>query len=901
MYKLLLILLCLAPGLVMAQDENDPTRWTPDDIIHTESMREVAFSPDKQMLVWTKRRGLKEKDKFVSDIYLTRLDVRKDGKFLTIPLTQSEESDYSPLFSRDGEKIYFLSSRDEGKKLWALSIYGGEAREVHEFENGISDIKWLSDSSLAFTAHDGKTLYEQQMEKKKDNTIVVEDSVHWTTKKVYVFDLKDQSIKRLSENRYPVGRYAVSRDGRWMITALQMSPHYPADAQPKTQYFLYDLQNDEKTRILEGLQTPRSFAFSPDHQGFYFTAELSSDPDWNGAGISELYYFDLSDQDYQKLNLDHEWGLGGSIALTADGVIAHLANGATRQLAHYRKEGDTWQKQMLQIGEGMEEHIGSFTLSEDGTHIVFDYSTAGRLPEFYLSELETRRKQLSFAELQEVVSLNDKLKKKPKARYEVLRWQGYNDDAVTGLLYYPEDYEEGKKYPLVLSIHGGPSGVDLDLWRERWSTYPNIFSQRGAFVLKPNYHGSSNHGLDFVESIKGNYYEPELEDITAAIDLLAERGMVDKDQLGVMGWSNGAILTTMLTVRYPDMFKAAAPGAGDVNWTSDYGTCRFGVSFDQSYFGGAPWDDSNGKFFNENYIIKSPLFELEKVKTPTIIFHGSEDRAVPRDQGWEYYRALQQVDRAPVRFLWFPGQPHGLQKLTHQKRKMEEEIAWFDRYLFENYEPDNEAFKEDSPLARLLQKKKASQAGNLYGVQHEGKLIPQVEALDEDSISVGIFEVTNAQYQAYKPEHSFDPTKANFPVYGLKLKEAQAYVDWLKELSGEDYRLPTKREARKWHKMALKKAGQENTLNYWSGYDITPEEVDMLQEKVQEAGEALIKEVGSHKALKVGKARLYDLGGNVSEMSAEGSSYGFSAYDYADENQKRPTAEAYRGFRLVKE
>ena len=152
--------------------------------------------------------------------------------------------------------------------------------------------------------------------------------------------------------------------------------------------------------------------------------------------------------------------------------------------------------------------------------------------------------------------------------------------------------------------------------------------------------------------------------------------------MAVMGWSNGAIIATMLTVQYPDMFLAATPGAGDVNWTSDFGTCQFGVTFDQSYFGGAPWDDVNGKTYNESYILKSPLFELEKVKTPTLIFHGSEDRAVPRDQGWEYYRALQQSNRAPVRFLWFPGQPHGLQKITHQKRKMEEELAWFDKYFF---------------------------------------------------------------------------------------------------------------------------------------------------------------------------------------------------------------------------
>ena len=173
----------------------------------------------------------------------------------------------------------------------------------------------------------------------------------------------------------------------------------------------------------------------------------------------------------------------------------------------------------------------------------------------------------------------------------------------------------------------------------------------------------------------------------------------------------------------------AAPGAGDINWTSDYGTCRFGVTFDQSYFGGAPWDDTNGKHYNEWYIDNSPIFEIEKIKTPTIIFHGSEDRAVPRDQGWEYYRGLQQVGQAPVKFLWFPGQPHGLQKITHQLRKMKEEIAWIDQYLFEDTKPKNEAFKKDSPLASLLSMQKNMSDDGLIGTTFDGVMIPPTASL----------------------------------------------------------------------------------------------------------------------------------------------------------------------------
>ena len=100
---------------IIAQEEK-PDRWTAKDIINTEYMRGVVISPDNKMLVWTKRRAVKKKDKFVSDLYLTRLDIEKDGKFKTIRLTNSDENDFGAFFSRDSETIYFRSSRDKGKK-----------------------------------------------------------------------------------------------------------------------------------------------------------------------------------------------------------------------------------------------------------------------------------------------------------------------------------------------------------------------------------------------------------------------------------------------------------------------------------------------------------------------------------------------------------------------------------------------------------------------------------------------------------------------------------------------------------------------------------------------------------------------------------------------------------------
>ncbi len=900
---LLLLISSSITGFAQNKKEYQPKDWTPEDIINTEYVRSIRVSPDNKMVVWTKRRAAKdkekdkEKDKFVNDLYLTRLDVKDEGKFKTVPLTQADENDHSPLFSRDGETIYFLSSRDKGKKLWSLSIYGGEPQEVHEFKEAISDLAWLNDSTIALISTEGKSLFDSENEEKKDDTMIIEDSVHWDKKRVFAYGINSESIRRLTDDPYPVSGYAVSRNGQWMLTALEMSPHYGIDGQPKPEFYLYDLQNGGKTKILEGLQTPNNFQFTQDNQGFYFVADTSSNPQWNGAGVSLLYYYSLKDKNYQKVNLNWEQGLGIGYTLQGSHVIAFLANGATNRAAYYQKDGSQWRKTSLDFGD-MKEHIGSLAISDDGKKIVFEHSTAGQLPVYYVADLAENK----IANRQELVALNKKLKKKPTARYEVLRWKGYQDEEINGILYYPENYQEGKKYPLVLSIHGGPSGVDLDLWREGWSSYPNIFSQRGAFVLTPNYHGSSNHGLAFVESIKQNYYDPELTDIINAINLLADKGMVDKDKLGVSGWSNGAILTTMLTVRYPDMFKAAAPGAGDVNWTSDYGTCEFGVTFDQSYFGGAPWDDVDGKTYNETYVLKSPLFEMEKVKTPTIIFHGSEDRAVPRDQGWEYYRALQQNRQAPVKFLWFPGQPHGLQKVTHQLRKMNEELDWFDKYLFKTYEPENESLKEGSPLAVLLSREKAAKEKSLYGKTKNGVLVPEVMPVAEDSLAIACFEVTNAQYQAFDPKHTFDAAQANYPVHDISLDKAKAYTQWLSQKTGEKYRLPNAKEAKKMQEQARKIGPKENTLNYWAGYDLTWDDAQQLRSKISEAKTTLLKEVGNYKPAEIGQATVYDLGGNVAEWDSQGNTYGYSAYDLVDANhQEAKPDQKYVGFRVVRE
>lgn len=895
------MILFVSVSLLNAQNA-DPSQWTIEDIVNQEGAGDLEFSPDGNNLVWVKTRPDKEKDRYVGDLYLTRLDIKEDGAFKTVQLTRSSESDRDPLFSKDGEIIYFLSSRDEGKKLWAMSIFGGEPYEVHTFETGINDIQWLDEDRLSFESDEGKTLYEKELEEAKDNTVVVEDTAHFKASRVYSFHLETEEVKRLTDNKFPVGEYEISPDGRHLVTSHIMSPDYGADSNPKPTYYLWNLESGEKQQILqESYQTPGNFEFSEDNEGFYFVSVKSSNPEWNGAGISLLHYYDLAAKEVKDVPIDWEWGLGSGFDLVGNDLFVGLANGATVKLAYLEKNESGWNKKEVDAGF-KDEHITVVATGKDNRTVAYVYSTASAPPQYRVAEFSKNRRSVQLPEGEELFRINEHFDKKTKAKTEVVTWTGALDDEINGILYFPHNYQEGRSYPLVVTIHGGPASQDTDRWNESWTDFNNIMTQKGAFVLMPNYHGSGNHGLEFVESIKGHYYEYEVPDVIAGIDMLVEKGMVDRDSLGVKGWSNGAIITTKLTIEYPDLFKVAAPGAGDVNWTSDYGTCRFGVSFDQSYFGGAPWDNTEGKIYNTAYIQKSPLFEMEKVKTPTLIHHGSEDRAVPRDQGWEYYRALQQIGEAPVRFLWYPGQPHGLQKLTHHTRKMEEEIRWFDKYLFETYEPENEAFKEKSPLAEILKKDEVAVTDALYGAQHNGLLIPETVPVEEDSIAIGRFEVTNAQFAEYNESHTYPAVQANHPVTGISPDEARAYTQWLSTQTEDIYRLPSTNEAENLHKEAKKAAAKENTLNYWAGYEMTIDEVPKLRQKMESLQRSLLKEVGAYNGIQIGKALLYDLGGNAAEYQNDGSTYGYSAVNFVDERGKAEQAPAsYTGFRVVKE
>jgi dipeptidyl aminopeptidase/acylaminoacyl peptidase len=877
MRNLLISALLVAAGLSAAE------KWTVDDILFQERAGGPELSRDGKFAVYTKTKMDREKGEAVTHLYLKYLD--DDAE---IQLTRGQDSAQSPKISPDGRKIAFLTSRKApgapsapaesgptGSQIWLLDTRGGEPYALTKLERGVRTFDWLSNNELLAAAPEDPSLYAQKVKERKDSSQVVDDETNEPPVRLFRIDAKSGKASRVTTNTDRITNLWVSPDGQWAVTTHNRSLAEIYNQKIKPVAFLHDLKNNQSTQLFSGTKLLlRSAAFTTDNKGFYFTSPYTTHPYLYNASVTHLYWFDLATRQHRQVNLDWENGLAGfgGPALTPDGFVALLASGARNKAARYTRKGDTWARTMLE-GDHV-THLHAINTTDDGTRIIYTYSNASTPATWQLGKLEGHR----LVAPKTFVEPNAGWKNKPRAKTELVYWKGALDEEVEGILYYPHNYESGKKYPLVVMIHGGPHGHDSDNFNESWGYPHNLFAQRGAFVLKPNYHGSSGYGLKWGESISGGKYNDlEWIDVERGVDSLIAKGLADPGQLGVLGWSNGSIITIELTTR-TTRYKAAGAGAGDVNWISDWGNAVFGDAFEQYYLGKTPMDDP---MF---YVKKSPLFRMDKVTTPTIIFFGTEDKQVPTEQGWQHYRALQHYGKTDVKFILFPGEAHGPRKLVHQRRKLEEELAWFDKHLFKTSTDRNEALKVGSPLEALTRVARQ-------------KDVP--DTVDKGKFAVGRFEVTRAQFKAFDPSFSYAPGTDYWPANNIPFERAKAYCEWLSKKTGETYRLGTEEELGS----LLTASKTENTLDLWAGYSVNPDDARKLASLIDATpADAMLKPVGSFPG--AGDDPVFDLGGNVAEwvVAKDGKpkAMGGSADQPVDAKTETKPRPAYVGFRVVK-
>jgi dipeptidyl aminopeptidase/acylaminoacyl peptidase len=253
-----------------------------------------------------------------------------------------------------------------------------------------------------------------------------------------------------------------------------------------------------------------------------------------------------------------------------------------------------------------------------------------------------------------------------------VRWRsdGFN---VQGFLIYPRQFSPGRRYPMIVYVHGGPSSAIRPAFLgEGGSTEQVALSQAGYFVLMPNPRGSYGQGEAFTRANVRDFGRGDLRDIMAGVDTVIHRYPVDGNRLGIKGWSYGGFMT-MWAVTQTNRFRAAVAGAGIANWlsyTGENGISEWMVPF----FGATAYENK------AVYAQSSPINFIANARTPTLIVVGERDAECPAPQSFEFWRGLQHVG-VKTQLIVYPDEGHGFQNPAHKRDLLQRTIRWFDTYL----------------------------------------------------------------------------------------------------------------------------------------------------------------------------------------------------------------------------
>ena len=693
--------------------ENDLRPMTFLDMRKMKTTGSYAISPDGQWLLYTMTVPNWESAEDQSDIHLVSL---KDGLSSHKQMTFTEEKrEGSPKWSKDGDYFIFSSDREGDKnQLYMMRPDGGEARKITHTEEGVSgfdlsrDGKWLvyrsgkeedvqlyalpaenpaesepiqvTSGSTAVKewkiSPNGDRIYFTRPDHKDTDNITRMDKGFTVDVKNYAtpleslwyVDMESKEEHRITEDpSYTVSGIVVSDHGLWVGYRGVSSDRYERNITEEwlnTDVFLYDVTRDQIERLSDNKEVvERGPYFSPDGR---WVAFVSSD-DMSGYNMKsrKVYIREVTDEggDFKKLGTNFNDHLGLDF-WSADGNTIYFNAGirVTRQLMSL--DVSTGEVQML---TDVKARMNVSQDKETGV-ILINYSDPVTTPTVYTTnDLQSVSDRASWTQLTDA---NPELNDLALGRHFEINYTSTDGKEVGGVVILPVNYEEGKRYPLIVSIHGGPAGADYLSFNENSG---QVYAGAGYVMFGPNYRGSTNYGEAHRTDIVGDYFPQAFEDIMAGVDYLIDEGIVDGDQMGAMGWSAGGHWCNWI-LTHTDRFKAISSGAGTMNWISMY--AQSDVQRNRRYYlGDTPMYEDFEPFWNQ-----SPLKYIKNAKTPTMIHVVAGDPRVPSPQSVELHMALKKLGVDTELFM-YPGQSHGIPDTRNRLVKAVSEMAWMDYYV----------------------------------------------------------------------------------------------------------------------------------------------------------------------------------------------------------------------------
>lgn len=653
----------------LAVAQSDPPReWTPELTLRFQRIGSVQVSPDGTLVAFTVRQAVLDDDQseYRTHIHLGRTD-RTGGR----QLTQGDKSCDDPQWSPDSRWIAFVSNRVGKKNLWLISPNGGEAVQLTDVPTDISSFKWSPDGkSIAFTALEAKSPEEESKARQKDDARVVDANVKLS--RLFVVPLGSPPALQENPRQLTTGTLCVATDsGRkaafdWSPDGLKIAFSHvrtpSPDDWPSADLSVVELAGGTVKPLATTAVAESSPLFSPDGQTIVFTSS-GNPPSWGGQRTIQI--------------VPSAGGSPRALAVTKDGfgryseLVGWSVDG--KQIYFTEVQGTVFKLLAMPLAGSPVEisrdsgmSSSGVTLNLRGTHFGFSWETLDRPPEAFASAV-------SRFEPNAVSRVNGDVPLPTLGKTEVARWKSTDGMEIEGLVTYPVNYEKGKRYPLLLVIHGGPMGVFTQSFDGTAGTYPvAAFAAKGYAVLRANPRGSSGYGAKFRHANYGDWGGGDFQDLMTGVDHLIAQGVADESRMGVMGWSYGGFMTSW-TITQTKRFKAASVGAGVTNLMSFTGTADI-PGFLPDYFGGEFWDKL------DVYRNHSAMFQVKGVTTPTLIQHGERDERVPLSQGQELYNALKRQGCVTT-MVTYPRTPHGIEEPRLLLDCMQRNVEWFDRYV----------------------------------------------------------------------------------------------------------------------------------------------------------------------------------------------------------------------------
>ena len=655
-----LFLVCLFPMTLTAQTMQQLTEQLGKTVLYGD----VAISPDGKNVAWVQSTAatvLKETYVIAGSSKRPPTKVKLNPPSDISVADAARGGDFDPAWSPDSKWLAFFSTagmpRDQ-RQLWIASADGSRANLTTALNGYAARSRWShSGKQIAFLYIEGGGGGGPLMAA-PTTTGVIDTAIH--NQRIAVLDVASGQLRQVSPENLHIYDFDWSPDDKQFVATAAPGPG--DNNWWIAQIYAIDIAKGNATSIYKPTLQVAVPRWSPNGKAIAFIEGLMSDEGFHGG---DLFTISASGADVQNRTNGRKSSITSLFWLTPDRILLTEIVGGGGAIFELTLADNS----VRTIWKGAEAlhafgNFPDFGVSKDGKFGAAARSSFETPPEIWVGPIGEWRQ----------LTNNNSALSATWGKAESLEWanEGFN---IQGWLLSPAKIESGKKYPMVVLIHGGPSSAVTPGWPAGFGMSRAIIaalSSRGYYLLMPNPRGSYGQGEEFTRANVKDFGGGDLRDILAGVDAAIKKYPIDRTRLGVTGWSYGGYLT-MWTVTQTNRFDAAVAGAGIANWQSYYGQNLIG-QWMIPFFGASVYDDP------AVYEKSSPIHFIKNVKTPTLVIVGERDAECPASQSYEFWHALKTLG-VPTQLIIYSGEGHLFLDPKHQANRLDQTVGWFDKYL----------------------------------------------------------------------------------------------------------------------------------------------------------------------------------------------------------------------------